>query len=72
MVLCTFRSHYNIELMAIEVGDEFVRLPTKLFNTASKQGTIIDSGTTLAYFPDEVYNQLMNKASEILIFQTPL
>ncbi|XP_071711739.1 aspartic proteinase 36-like isoform X2 [Rutidosis leptorrhynchoides] len=54
------KSHYNIELMAIEVGDEFLRLPTNLFNTASKRGAIVDSGTTLAYFPDELYNQLLN------------
>ncbi|KAJ0681536.1 putative nepenthesin [Helianthus annuus] len=61
-------THFNIELKAIQVGDEFVTLPTKMFNTAAKRGTVIDSGTTLAYFPDPVYNQLMKKVTRILIF----
>ncbi|KAI3783711.1 hypothetical protein L1987_42797 [Smallanthus sonchifolius] len=54
-------AHFNIELKAIDVGGEFVRLPTNIFNTAAKRGTIIDSGSTLAYFPEEVYSQLMEK-----------
>ncbi|KAL7582726.1 aspartic proteinase 36 [Lactuca sativa] len=53
--------HYNIELKAIEVGDDFIQLPTNIFNTPSKRGTIIDSGTTLAYFPHVIYTQLMQK-----------
>lgn len=53
--------HYNIELKAIEVGDALLRLPPNLFNTQSKRGTIIDSGTTLAYFPEVIYTQLMEK-----------
>ncbi|KAK9075136.1 hypothetical protein SSX86_003456 [Deinandra increscens subsp. villosa] len=52
-------AHFTIELKAIDVGGEFVRLPTNIFNTAAKRGTIIDSGSTLAYFPEEVYSQIM-------------
>ncbi|KAD4584050.1 hypothetical protein E3N88_21651 [Mikania micrantha] len=54
-------AHFTIELKAIEVGGEFIRLPTDIFNTAAKRGTIIDSGTTLAYFPEEVHSQIIKK-----------
>nr|XP_043618200.1 aspartic proteinase 36-like [Erigeron canadensis] len=54
------KAHYNAELLAIQVGGDFVNLPFSM-NTPSRRGTIIDSGTTLAYFPDGIYNQLMNK-----------
>ncbi|GJY29595.1 aspartic proteinase-like protein 2 [Tanacetum coccineum] len=52
-------AHFNIELMAIDVGGDFIDISSSLFNTPSKYETIIDSGTTLAYFPDRVYDQLM-------------
>lgn len=52
---------FNIELMAIDVGGDIIHIPSSLFNTPSKRETIIDSGSTLAYFPDRVYNQLMEK-----------
>lgn len=53
--------HYNIMLKAIEVGGIVVDLPTDYSRGASGIGTIIDSGTTLAYLPDEVYGPLMRK-----------
>ncbi|KVI07478.1 Aspartic peptidase [Cynara cardunculus var. scolymus] len=52
-------THFNIELKAIEVGDEFLRLPRDIYDGRTRRGAIIDSGTTLAYFPNEIYNQLM-------------
>ncbi|XP_073117878.1 aspartic proteinase 36 isoform X1 [Elaeis guineensis] len=52
--------HYNVNLKAIEVGGAFLQLPTDLFETGDKKGTIIDSGTTLAYLPEAAYKQLMN------------
>ncbi|KAL0317575.1 UNVERIFIED_CONTAM: Aspartic proteinase-like protein 2 [Sesamum angustifolium] len=55
--------HYNVILKAIEVGGQFLNLPTDSFDTGSSRGTIIDSGTTLAYLPSEVYQQLMNKVT---------
>ncbi|XP_051139999.1 aspartic proteinase 36-like [Andrographis paniculata] len=55
------QQHYNIIMKAIEVGGQFLNLPTDLFDTGSSRGTIIDSGTTLAYLPSEVYQMLMNK-----------
>ncbi|KAL4557398.1 hypothetical protein LXL04_035574 [Taraxacum kok-saghyz] len=53
--------HYNIVLEKIEVGDDYVRFPLNTYGSPSKRGTIIDSGTTLAYFPHGIYTQLMAK-----------
>ncbi|KAK6136384.1 hypothetical protein DH2020_029874 [Rehmannia glutinosa] len=53
--------HYNVILKAVEVGGQFLNLPTDVFDTGSSRGTIIDSGTTLAYLPSEVYQQLMDR-----------
>ncbi|KAK3034146.1 hypothetical protein RJ639_033489, partial [Escallonia herrerae] len=54
-------AHYNVVMKAIEVGGEVLQLETDIFDTGSRRGTIIDSGTTLAYLPDEVYNPLLVK-----------
>lgn len=56
-----FRAHYNVFMKAIEVGNEVLNLPTDVFDTDLRKGTIIDSGTTLAYFPDVVYEPLISK-----------
>ncbi|XP_024991932.1 aspartic proteinase-like protein 2 isoform X2 [Cynara cardunculus var. scolymus] len=54
-------AHYNVELKAIEVGGDVLQLPTDIFDVGAKRGTIIDSGTTLAYLPDLVYKQVIEK-----------
>lgn len=53
------RPHYNVNLEGISVGGVTLQLPTKTFNSGANQGTIIDSGTTLAYLPESVYKTLM-------------
>ncbi|KAK4487925.1 hypothetical protein RD792_003663 [Penstemon davidsonii] len=54
--------HYNVILKSVEVGGQFLNLPTDIFDTGSNRGgTIIDSGTTLAYLPTDVYQQLMDR-----------
>lgn len=60
-ILDKIRPHYNVNLKSVEVGGQFLNLPTDLFDTGSSRGTIIDSGTTLAYLPSEVYQQLLDK-----------
>ncbi|KAI7753717.1 hypothetical protein M8C21_024730, partial [Ambrosia artemisiifolia] len=55
------QTHYNIELKSIDVNGEDIKLPTGILDFFKKQAAVVDSGTTLAYFPDEVYNQLMEK-----------
>ncbi|KAL4574653.1 hypothetical protein LXL04_021489 [Taraxacum kok-saghyz] len=54
-------AHYNVELKAVEVGGNILQLPTDIFDVGAKRGTIIDSGTTLAYLPDLVYKQVLQK-----------
>ncbi|XP_020107470.1 aspartic proteinase-like protein 2 [Ananas comosus] len=65
--------HYNVHLKAIEVGGAILQLPTDLFETGARKGTIIDSGTTLSYLPEEAYKPLMSAVftnHQDLSFQT--
>lgn len=55
------QAHYNVNMKEIEVGGDVLQLPTDVFDTGARQGTIIDSGTTLAYFPKVVYEPLIRK-----------
>lgn len=55
------RPHYNVLLEDVKVGDDVLDLPTGLFDFGSNRGTIIDSGTTLAYLTDDLYNQVIKK-----------
>lgn len=48
-------------MKGIEVGDSELNLPSGIFDTDISKGAIIDSGTTLAYLPDVIYNQLIAK-----------
>ncbi|CAI0376203.1 unnamed protein product [Linum tenue] len=53
--------HYNVGLKDVEVGNEMLDLPTDIFDTGDRKGTIIDSGTTLAYVPTMVFEPMMAK-----------
>lgn len=53
--------HYNVNMTAVEVGRDFLNLPTDVFEIGDKKGTIIDSGTTLAYLPELIYEPLVKK-----------
>uniref|UniRef100_A0A5B7BFJ8 Putative aspartic proteinase-like protein 2 n=1 Tax=Davidia involucrata TaxID=16924 RepID=A0A5B7BFJ8_DAVIN len=53
--------HYNVNMTAVEVGRDFLNLPTDVFEVGDKKGTIIDSGTTLAYLPEVIYDPLVKK-----------
>ena len=61
MIYLHHREHYNVELKEIQVGDDVLQLPKDFFGVGTNQGTIIDSGTTLAYLPDLAYKQLIKK-----------
>ncbi|KAK6914389.1 Xylanase inhibitor, C-terminal [Dillenia turbinata] len=53
--------HYSVNLTAVEVGHEFLNLTTDEFGWGGKIRTIIDSGTTLAYLPELIYEPLVQK-----------
>lgn len=55
-----FRAHYNVMLRGVEVGGTALDISVGLFSDF-RRGTIIDSGTTLAYLPEAVYLRLMKK-----------
>ncbi|KAE8727667.1 hypothetical protein F3Y22_tig00005406pilonHSYRG00068 [Hibiscus syriacus] len=48
--------HYNLDLRSISVGGQVLPIDKSEFSTSINRGTIVDSGTTLAYLADEVYN----------------
>ncbi|KAF3457006.1 hypothetical protein FNV43_RR01663 [Rhamnella rubrinervis] len=53
--------HYNVNMTAVQVGRTFLNLTTDVFEVGDRKGTIIDSGTTLAYLPELIYEPLVSK-----------
>ncbi|CAN1236136.1 Aspartic proteinase 36, partial [Linum grandiflorum] len=53
------QAHYNVALKDVEVDGQVLDLPSDIFDTGDRKGTIIDSGTTLAYLPEVVYESMM-------------
>lgn len=62
IILWNCRPHYNVNMTGIQVGHEFLNLTTDIY-MADKRGAIIDSGTTLAYLPQVIYEPLVKKVS---------
>jgi hypothetical protein len=58
-MILLLRPHYNVNLKSIDVGGTALKLPSHMFDTGEKKGTIIDSGTTLTYLPEIVYKEIM-------------
>ncbi|KAJ4838776.1 hypothetical protein Tsubulata_033751 [Turnera subulata] len=54
------QQHYNVVMKEIEVGGNVIDLPTDSFDSGYHRGTIIDSGTTLTYLPEVVYDSIMS------------
>ncbi|KAL1323544.1 hypothetical protein HN51_033846 [Arachis hypogaea] len=52
--------HYNLNLQSISVNGQPLPIDPTVFATSSNRGTIIDSGTTLAYLAEEAYNPFVN------------
>jgi len=50
-----------VVLKNIEVDGDVLQLPSDIFDSGNGKGTVIDSGTTLAYLPVIVYDQLIPK-----------
>ncbi|KZV47661.1 aspartic protein-like protein 2-like [Dorcoceras hygrometricum] len=53
--------HYHVVLKGVEVGGQLLNLPSDLVDGGLGRRAIIDSGTTLAYLPSQVYQQLLDK-----------
>lgn len=52
--------HYNLNLQSISVNGQTLSIDPTTFATSSNQGTIVDSGTTLAYLAEEAYEPFIN------------
>ncbi|XP_058110295.1 aspartic proteinase 36-like [Magnolia sinica] len=52
--------HYNLNLQSIAVNGQTLSIDPAVFATSSNRGTIIDSGTTLAYLAEEAYDPFVN------------
>ncbi|XP_027070776.2 aspartic proteinase 39 [Coffea arabica] len=54
--------HYNVMMKRAEIEGEIFDIPTESFFDTGRK-TVIDSGATLAYFPAEVYDLIMEKVT---------
>ncbi|KAG5515645.1 hypothetical protein RHGRI_036628 [Rhododendron griersonianum] len=52
--------HYNLNLESISVSGQTLSIDSSVFATSSNGGTIVDSGTTLAYIAEGAYAPLVS------------
>ncbi|EEF42831.1 aspartic proteinase 36 isoform X2 [Ricinus communis] len=52
--------HYNLDLQSIAVSGQLLPIDPAAFATSSNRGTIIDTGTTLAYLVEEAYDPFVS------------
>uniref|UniRef100_A0A7N0VKR1 Xylanase inhibitor C-terminal domain-containing protein n=1 Tax=Kalanchoe fedtschenkoi TaxID=63787 RepID=A0A7N0VKR1_KALFE len=54
------QKHHSVYMKSVEVGNKTINISTDLLGMGkNKQGAIIDSGTTLAYLPCEIFELLL-------------
>ncbi|XP_020589281.1 LOW QUALITY PROTEIN: aspartic proteinase-like protein 2 [Phalaenopsis equestris] len=54
------KPHYNLNLESISVNGQTLSIDSSVFTTSNTQGTIVDSGTTLAYLAEKAYDPFVN------------
>ncbi|KAK3043612.1 hypothetical protein RJ639_001674 [Escallonia herrerae] len=59
-----FGPHYNLNLQSISVNGQTLSIDPAVFATSGNRGTIIDSGTTLAYLAEEAYDPFVNAITQ--------
>ncbi|XP_073062831.1 aspartic proteinase 39-like [Primulina eburnea] len=65
--------HYNLYLQSIAVNGLLLPIDPAVFMTTDKQGTMIDSGTTLAYLVEGAYDPLVTAITASLSpYVTPI
>ncbi|XP_052175385.1 aspartic proteinase 36-like [Diospyros lotus] len=52
--------HYNLYLQSIAVNGQLLPIDPAAFTTSINQGTIVDSGTTLAYLVEDAYDPFVS------------
>ncbi|KNA05808.1 hypothetical protein SOVF_186930 [Spinacia oleracea] len=58
--------HYNLYLQSIAVNGQKLAIDSSVFTTSTNAGTIIDSGTTLAYLAEEAYDPFVSAISTVV------
>ncbi|XP_004494107.1 aspartic proteinase 36-like isoform X2 [Cicer arietinum] len=58
--LVPLQPHYNLNLQSIAVNGQILPIDEDVFATSNNRGTIVDSGTTLAYLIQEAYDPFLN------------
>ncbi|KAE8098425.1 hypothetical protein FH972_016491 [Carpinus fangiana] len=58
--------HYNLYLQSIAVNGQLLPIDPAAFATSNNRGTIVDSGTTLAYLVDEAYDPFVSSITAIV------
>ncbi|XP_052187152.1 aspartic proteinase 36-like [Diospyros lotus] len=62
--LVASQPHYNLNLKSIAVNGQTVTIDPAVFTTSTNRGTIVDSGTTLAYLAEEAYDPFVSAITE--------
>ncbi|RAL37513.1 hypothetical protein DM860_000207 [Cuscuta australis] len=62
--------HYNLNLQSISINGHPLPIDPQVFSTSNNRGTIIDSGTTLAYLAEEAYHPFINTINEAVAAST--
>ncbi|XP_073291845.1 aspartic proteinase 36-like [Primulina huaijiensis] len=56
--------HYNVNLQSISVNGQTLPIDPSVFASSTNRGTIIDSGTTLAYLAKEAYDPFVTAITQ--------
>ncbi|CAM0878033.1 unnamed protein product [Alopecurus aequalis] len=58
--LVTTQPRYNLNMTSIAVNGHMLPINSSLFATSKTEGTIVDSGTTLSYLADGIYDAVIS------------
>ncbi|KAF2307484.1 hypothetical protein GH714_029075 [Hevea brasiliensis] len=58
--------HYNLNLQSIAVNGQLLPIDPAAFATSTNRGTIVDSGTTLAYLVEEAYDPFVSAVTAMV------
>ncbi|KAM0892552.1 hypothetical protein ACQ4PT_025676 [Festuca glaucescens] len=61
------QARYNLNMKSIDVNGQKVSINSSLFTTSNTQGTFVDSGTSLSYLADGVYDPVISADNESLM-----
>lgn len=58
--------HYNVNLQSISLNGQPLPIKQSVFTTSNNRGTIIDSGTTLAYLAQDAYQPFIEAVTQMV------